>query len=375
MANIERLGSIFLLFSTIILSINFINCEKSLLTNQAALFVFGDSVFDVGNNNHINTFRAAQANVWPYGQTTFKFPTGRNSDGRLIPDFIAEYAWLPLIPPYLQPGNSVSQFTYGVNFASAGAGALVETHRPQNVIPLGSQLNNFKNVEKMFKEKLGDAETKRIFSRAVYLIQIGPNDYFYPFSVNASYFQSHSKAKFVDYVIGNTTTVIEGIYKIGGRKFGIMNMGRLDCIPGLLTMDPTRIGSCFEPITELIKLHNARIPNVLRDLQRRLPGFKYSLFDSYTAGTEAMENPTKYGFKEVKKACCGSGPFRGSSTCGYRAGSSRDFELCENVSDYMFFDGSHTSEKANQQTAELMWDGPSDLVGPYTLKTLFQNIN
>ena len=75
----------------------------------------------------------------------------------------------------------------------------------------------------------------------------------------------------------------------------------------------------------------------------------------------------------MKKACCGSGPFRGSSTCGYRAGTSRDFELCENVSDYMFFDGSHTSEKANQQTAELMWDGPSDLVGPYTLKTLFQN--
>lgn len=73
-------------------------------------------------------------------------------------------------------------------------------------------------------------------------------------------------------------------------------MGRLDCILGLLTMDPTR-GSCFEPITELIKLHNARIPNVLRDLQRRLPGFKYSLFDSYTAGTEAMENPTKYGIK------------------------------------------------------------------------------
>ncbi|CAH2053736.1 unnamed protein product [Thlaspi arvense] len=192
----------------------------------------------------------------------------------------------------------------------------------------------------MFKEKLGEAETKRIISRAVYLIQIGPNDYFYPFSINASHFHSNSKEKFVDYVIGNTTTVIKDIYKSGGRKFGIMNMGRLDCVPGMLTMDPTRIGSCFEPITELIKLHNVRIPNVLRDLQRRFPGFKYSLFDSYTAGTEAIENPIKYGFKlwfkEVRKACCGRGPFRGSSTCGYRSGKSRDFELCENVSDYIY---------------------------------------
>lgn len=76
-----------------------------------------------------------------------------------------------------------------------------------------------------------------------------------------------------------------------------MNVGRLDCVPGMLTMDPTRIGSCFEPITELIKLHNVRISNVLRDFQRRLPGFKYSLYDAYSAGTEAIENPTKYGTK------------------------------------------------------------------------------
>lgn len=86
MANIVGFDSIFLLLLTIILSIHSISC--TLLTNQAALFVFGDSVFDVGNNNYINTFRTAQANIWPYGQTTFKFPTGRNSDGRLIPDFI-----------------------------------------------------------------------------------------------------------------------------------------------------------------------------------------------------------------------------------------------------------------------------------------------
>ena len=42
----------------------------------------------------------------------------------------AEYAKLPLIPPYLQPGNH--KFTYGSNFASSGAGALRET-RPEMV--------------------------------------------------------------------------------------------------------------------------------------------------------------------------------------------------------------------------------------------------
>lgn len=37
----------------------------------------------------------------------------------------AEYANLPLIPPFLQPG--FHNYYDGVNFASAGAGALVET--------------------------------------------------------------------------------------------------------------------------------------------------------------------------------------------------------------------------------------------------------
>jgi len=38
---------------------------------------------------------------------------------------VAEYAELPLIPPFLQPGNP--QYYNGVNFASSGAGALVQT--------------------------------------------------------------------------------------------------------------------------------------------------------------------------------------------------------------------------------------------------------
>ena len=55
-------------------------CQK----NHVALFILGDSMFDAGNNNYIDT--TFQANYCPYGET-FKYPTGRFSDGRLIPDF------------------------------------------------------------------------------------------------------------------------------------------------------------------------------------------------------------------------------------------------------------------------------------------------
>lgn len=59
-----------------------------------AFFIFGDSYFDVGNNNYINTSTLDQANFWPYGQSYFKSPTGRFSDDRLISDFIGRQLFL-----------------------------------------------------------------------------------------------------------------------------------------------------------------------------------------------------------------------------------------------------------------------------------------
>jgi hypothetical protein len=63
----------------------------------------------------------------------------------------------------------------------------------------------------VFRKKLGNAETKIFLGRAVYLINIGSNDYGIPFTnyTNSSLLQSISQQEFVDMVIGNLTTVIK----------------------------------------------------------------------------------------------------------------------------------------------------------------------
>lgn len=73
---------------------------------------------------------------------------------------------------------------------------------------------------------------------------------------------------------------------------------------------------------------------------------------------------------EGKMGCCGSGPLRGINTCGNQMGKS--YELCENVTDYLFFDASHLTEKAHRQIAELIWSGPPNVTGPYNLQALFE---
>ncbi|KAJ0075149.1 hypothetical protein Patl1_33798 [Pistacia atlantica] len=90
------------------------------------LFVFGDSLFDTGNNPYLpaNEGRFPTGTLWPYGITFFDKPTGRISDGRLLPDFIATNAKLRLPVPYLEERGV---FIDGINFASAGSGVLGES--------------------------------------------------------------------------------------------------------------------------------------------------------------------------------------------------------------------------------------------------------
>lgn len=52
-----------------------------------AIFTFGDSIFDAGNN-HFNKNCTAQADFPPYGSSFFHQPTGRFTNGRTVADFI-----------------------------------------------------------------------------------------------------------------------------------------------------------------------------------------------------------------------------------------------------------------------------------------------
>ncbi|XP_055961787.1 GDSL esterase/lipase 1-like isoform X2 [Mercurialis annua] len=329
--------------------------------NATPLFIFGDSYFDAGNNNYLNT-DVNKANFFPYGETFFKHPTGRYSDGRIIPDFIAGYLNLPLILPYLQPGNQ--EYTNGVNFASGGAGALVQTFQGY-VIDLTTQLGYFKNVKKKLRKKLGHRVTEALLSKAIYLFNIGVNDYAAPPQTNSTILHHYTNQQYVQIVIGNLTTVVKEIYKNGGRRFGFSTLVDLGSLPVSRAFEQTNntpIG--FKEVPIQIQLHNKALPNILKDLKKELGGFKYSIFDLYTSTSERINSPFKY---DGKSACCGSGPFRGIG-CGLV----EDYELCENPNDFLFFDGSHPTEHFSNEMSKLMWSGNSKYTSPYNLKTLLE---
>nr|XP_004242242.1 GDSL esterase/lipase 5-like [Solanum lycopersicum] len=345
-------------------------CHKR--SHQAALFVFGDSLFDAGNNNYINTTASFQANYFPYGESFFKYPTGRNSNGRLIPDFIAEYANLPFIPPYFEIRNK--HLVHGVNFASGGSGCLAETARGA-VMDLKTQLKLFQNVTQLLRNEVGETESKEILSNAVYIFSTGSNDIFSALFANSSF--PHSDTEYVQMIMGNLTSVLKGIYKEGGRKFVMLNVGPIGCIPTIkafnFQMGVTN-GSCMEEITNMTKMFNSALPQMFKKLEKQLRGFKYTIFNFFKVFGDSIDNPTKYGFKISETACCGTGPFRGILSCGEKR-QVKEYELCKNVKDYLFFDAVHPTELAYQQFAALLWNGTTDVVAPHNLKSFFESSN
>lgn len=356
-----------LLFLAVSCLLMFTDCSSPHrhFNKHVALFVFGDSLYDPGNNNYIDTTPEFQANFWPYGVSYFKPPSGRFSDGRLIPDFIAEFAELPLIPAYLDPRND--EFMYGANFASGGAGALVESHAGF-AVDLKTQLKYFGDLEKDFRQKLGDTKTNQLLSDAVYLFSCGGNDYLSPVGNNESILYPYTHEQYVQMVIGNMTDVFKAIHEKGGRKIGITTVAPLGCWPSVRA---GREGnSCNEELDMITSLHNEKLSSKLKELEEE-KHFMFAKFDLNTAVRNRMKNPSRYGFNIGDSACCGSGPFGGIYSCGGKRGI-QEFDLCANISDYFFFDSNHNTEVASRQFADLFWNGNSNVTTPYNLKALFK---
>ncbi|KAF3788791.1 hypothetical protein EJ110_NYTH15790 [Nymphaea thermarum] len=119
---------VFSRFSTAATESNVIFSRFSTATTESnvkAMFIFGDSIVDSGNNDFLDT--NAKSNYFPYG---VDFPLGRFTNGRTSADILGQLLGLPhLLPTFNDPQTKGSSILAGVNYASAGAGILDSTRQ------------------------------------------------------------------------------------------------------------------------------------------------------------------------------------------------------------------------------------------------------
>ncbi|OWM86168.1 hypothetical protein CDL15_Pgr010992 [Punica granatum] len=327
-----------------------------------AIFVFGDSFVDVGNNNYL-PLSLAKAN-FPHNGIDFpsRKATGRFSNGKNIVDLLAEKVGLPSPPPYLSiDSDSSTSYLWGVSFASGGAAIFNTTSNPLNTqsIPLWQQVEYYLKVHDHLTKQLGSAHAQKHLSKSLFFIVIGSNDILaYSRSIN----QNIPPKKYVNQM----TTLLKAKLKIlhthGARKFMVVGLPPVGCCPAQRIQNETR--GCREDTNTWTVMYNEALESMSKELKSELKDMSYSYSHTYPLIHGFIQDPASNGFKEVKTACCGLGNLNAQFPCLPTS------THCSNRTDHLFWDLYHPTEAASRRFIDNVFDGPPQYTSPVNVRQL-----
>lgn len=340
---------------------------NDLQPKASALFVFGDSLADAGNNNFVNASIEARADFAPYGQSFFHKPTGRFSDGRTLFDFLASGLGLPFPAPWFQPKGYLD-ISHGANFASAGSGLLDSTLQQLNVIPFDRQVKEFRNFFHMLGNDSG-YPADYFLSNAVLAINVGANDIGGNYMVNDSLQATVSPRLFVESLLKAYENYLLRLYESGGKKFVVFGISPLGCSPGMRFLGLSRWkGECDQIANGLFQQFNSGLQKIVIHLNKNLKGGVFIYVNNYDFILNIINNGKALGFTETVSACCGDGPYNGRVGCGLDAG----WSTCKDPNEYVYWDRFHPTERVQWMIAEEVLGGDSSFVSPMNLRGLIQ---
>ncbi|KAL3687092.1 hypothetical protein R1sor_013401 [Riccia sorocarpa] len=337
-----------------------------------AFFNFGTSMTDTGNLLNLLPYSPEVINFAypenpPYGNTFFRRPAKRYSDGRLIPDFFSLAFGVPLLDTYSSP--TVFNFKHGVNFAIGGVGLTSEIAGSKYFLPLQiKQFNRFQNSaftaqsQPECKPSFKSLPPRETFQLALYTLEFGSSD------LRSAFHGGVSSAVITEEIIPTTVkSIIDSVtilYHYQAKNFLIFNVYPLGCSPQTQTLLfsenlPKDDLGCIATVNELTEAYNRELHIKIEDLRTSLPDANIILFDFYNATVDILRNPSRYGFdpSSVLKACCGmaglgSYNFNPNVTC-----ASEGVKSCENPERYVSWDGVHFTDSFYQTVSKFILSG------------------
>ncbi|KAF3788019.1 GDSL esterase/lipase [Nymphaea thermarum] len=364
-----------------------------------AVLVFGDSLVDNGNNNYLESL--AKSDFPPYGVDFPQGPTGRFSNGKTIIDFICEMIGIPYLPPFVDPNTTGKKILAGVNFASAAAGILDDTGLNYGErISLSEQVVNFESMLEELRNETGEA-FERYMGKAVVVLVFGSNDYINNYLMPSLYPSSYNynPQAYGDLLIQHYTRQILALHSLGLRKFAIVGVGPLGCIPNQLAKEDVRNGSsCAARVNDMAILFNNGLASLVNDLNSNHSDAAFTYIDVYRIVGEMLNSPATYGlshslhlsFPSVHhlpsfhlisnkhyiwiiaaysslirdRGCCGVDTDQGQTDCIPLT------PPCQNRSEYVFWDAFHPTEAANRVLAQRVYAGPPSDCYPINVSQL-----
>jgi len=253
-----------------------------------------------------------------------------------------------------------------VNYASGGGGILDSSgYFVIERLSMNKQLEYFNNTKAQIISLLGETVGMELISNAVYMTNVGSNDYLSNFYDPLSPIGNLTSAQLATLLARDYHGQLTRLYNMGARKVLVASIGPMGCIPLQLALRSSKNGKCDEKVNGDVRLFNVGVLAMVKQLNAKLPGAHFLYMDAYKGGMDIISNPSQYGLKIVDQACCGAGgKYKGFIPC------STILKPCTNRDDYFFWDAYHPSDKANIALSLGFYKG-TEYTYPINIKQLF----
>ncbi|XP_039119014.1 GDSL esterase/lipase At4g16230-like [Dioscorea cayenensis subsp. rotundata] len=343
-----------------------------------AIFIFGDSSADVGNNKYLSGDQNNSNNFLPYGidypSENASNPTGRYSNGYNGADVLAQVmGFIESPPPFLSLEidqithriKNITQAKNGINFASGGSTLLYYGSSDSNKsISMAEQMGYFRQFRTQLNETMTSQQIDQLFSKSLFLISIGGNDIGVYLAATAHGVEIELQ-KFISSFIVKYGDYLKDLYLLGGRKFGIVNVAPAGCIPVVKDLLNFTAGGCSNIVNAVSFACNYALKVLMNNLSSTLTGMKYSIGNSYAVFMKIIDNPGAFGFNDTKNPCCGS----------VENGCKPNSTFCPDRRRYVFWDGVHPTEATTQVFGHLVYNGSTEYASPINFKELVEDDN
>lgn len=264
---------------------------------DSSLYIFGDSLSDVGNA------RIATAGLVP----DKNYYDGRFSNGLNYADFLARK-----LNTSMKPSRS-----YGSNYAFAGVTS----------VAVSAQVFNYQeNVD-----EIADPE-------AIYIVWAGGND------LLAMLQQSDSELS-VDDAIAHLENAITKLASMGATKIVVPNQVDMSYLPRIINLELIFSGIASQAST-LTDQFNTALAEMLTRLEND-NSISTIYVDVNMLFSEVIANPEDYALNNVNNACYVKDESKVELT-----GSET---ICENSSEYLFWDSIHPTTVAHSLIADKIY--------------------
>ncbi|XP_057789043.1 GDSL esterase/lipase At2g40250-like [Salvia miltiorrhiza] len=317
-----------------------------------AIYAFGDTVFDAGNNNKLAT--VCRANHKPYG---VDFPggsaTGRFSNGKLPGDILAaELGIKDLLPAYAEAAEEADELLTGATFASSCSGFDDLTAREVGVLSLDKQFKNFQKAFVRVEEKFGIEKTTAAVKGGLFLVSGGSSDMMDNYYALPLTRAKYSLPAYHDKLLKNLEDFVKKLYNVGARRLAVIGLPPVGCLPMDVAANcpPSQNATANASGDDSVKRkcrsqhnldaqeYNAKLEVRVKKMMVDMPNIKIVYMNIYNPIMDMINMPNEFGFKTTLKGCCGSLSVELGPLCNVFSAT------CPKRSEYVFWDSANPTE-------------------------------